>query len=68
MPPYAPLLEWARGQLPTLHAHLDNYRLLFSDPLYVDSLLYSLRVAGGSTLGCLLLGYPLALAIARAMA
>lgn len=66
MPPYTPLIEWARGHAPTLHAHLDNYRLLFSDPLYADSLLYSLRVAGGSTLCCLLLGYPMALAIARA--
>ena len=66
MPPYTPLIEWARGRLPALHAHLDNYRLLFSDPLYLDSLLYSLRVAAGSTLCCLALGYPMALAIARA--
>ena len=66
MPPYAPLLEWVRGQGASLHAHLDNYRLLFRDPLYADSLLYSLRVAAGCTLCCLLLGYPMALAIARA--
>jgi len=66
MPPYAPLLQWLHGQAPILHLHLDNYRLLFSDPLYADSLLYSLRVAGGSTLCCLALGYPMALAIARA--
>ncbi|HLK71130.1 MAG TPA: ABC transporter permease subunit [Steroidobacteraceae bacterium] len=66
MPPYAPLIQWAHAHAPVLHAHWANYALLFSDPLYRDSLLYSLRVAGGSTLCCLLLGYPMALAIARA--
>jgi putrescine transport system permease protein len=68
MPPYAPLIEWGRAQALAIHVHLENYRLLAADPLYRDSLLYSLRVAGGSTLCCLLLGYPMALAIARAPA
>jgi putrescine transport system permease protein len=66
MPPYAPLLSWTRAHTLAIHMHLENYRLLVSDRLYLDSLLYSLRVAAGSTLCCLLLGYPMALAIARA--
>ena len=45
--------------------HLANYAFLFTDPLYVSSYLYSLKVAAVSTLFCLLLGYPMAYAIAR---
>jgi len=37
-----------------------------SDPLYRDALLRSLRVAGLATTVCLLMGFPMALAIARA--
>ena len=45
---------------------LDNLWLVMSDPLYRDALLRSLRVAGISTLICLVIGFPMALAIARA--
>lgn len=60
MPPYSPLLENGR-----LQPHLSNYAFLFTDPLYVRSLLYSLKVAAVSTLLCILIGYPMAYAIAR---
>jgi putrescine transport system permease protein len=66
MPPYAPLYEWTRDRGLALHVHLANYQFLFTDPLYLDSFLYSIKVAALSTLFCLLLGYPMALAIARA--
>jgi putrescine transport system permease protein len=42
-----------------------NYAYLFGDQLYVSSYLYSIKVAAISTLFCLLLGYPMALGIAR---
>jgi putrescine transport system permease protein len=45
---------------------LDNLRLVATDPLYRDALLRSVRVAGIATLICLLMGFPMALAIARA--
>ncbi|MBM3645522.1 MAG: ABC transporter permease subunit [Alphaproteobacteria bacterium] len=45
---------------------LKNYALLFSDPLYLAAWIASLRIAATSTLVALLLGYPMALAIARA--
>lgn len=45
---------------------LDNLWLVASDPLYRDALLRSVRVAGVSTLVCLVAGFPMALAIARA--
>lgn len=65
MPPYAPLFEWVDGKLVAIKLNLANYKFLFTDALYVSSYLYSLKVAAISTLFCLLLGYPMAYAIAR---
>jgi len=47
---------------------LDNLRLVATDPIYRDALLRSIRVAGLSTIICLLIGFPMALGIARAPA
>jgi putrescine transport system permease protein len=44
---------------------LGNFRYLFTDELYGVSYVYSMRTAFFSTLICLLLGYPMAYAIAR---
>jgi putrescine transport system permease protein len=49
-----------------LGVSLDNFKLLFTDDLYVAAWLSSLRIAATSTLATLLLGYPMAYAIARA--
>lgn len=65
VPPFAPLFEWHNGW-PVPHLHFANYQFLFTDPLYVASYLYSVKVAAVSTLCCLALGYPMAYAIARA--
>jgi putrescine transport system permease protein len=65
MPPYAPLLEWLNGKLVAVKLNFGNYSYLFTDALYVSSYLYSLKVAAVSTILCLLLGYPMAYAIAR---
>jgi putrescine transport system permease protein len=65
MPPYAPLFEWLDGKLVAVKLNFSNYAFLFTDALYVSSYLYSLKVAAASTLLCLLLGYPMAYAIAR---
>jgi putrescine transport system permease protein len=46
----------------------DNFKLLFTDDLYVAAWLSSLRIAATSTAATLLLGYPMAYAIARAHA
>jgi putrescine transport system permease protein len=45
---------------------LDNLRSVATDPLYRQALLRSIRVAGISTAWCLVIGYPMALAISRA--
>jgi putrescine transport system permease protein len=65
IPPYTPLLSWHHGA-PRLEVHWSAYSFLFTDPMYVSSYLYSLKVAALSTLCCLLIGYPMAYAIARA--
>lgn len=49
-----------------LGASLKNFKLLFTDSLYVSAWLTSLRIAATSTVAALLLGYPMAYAIARA--
>lgn len=51
-----------------LGVSFDSFRTILTDPLYRDALGLSLRVGGLSTLGCLLIGYPAALGIARAPA
>lgn len=66
MPPYAPLFEWleeARKLVVTFN--LNNYLFLLTDDLYASTFVYSVKVAAISTLLCLLIGYPMAYAIAR---
>jgi putrescine transport system permease protein len=65
MPPYAPLFDWVDGKLVAIKLNFANYAFLFTDSLYVSSYLYSLKVAAVSTVFCLLIGYPMAYAIAR---
>lgn len=60
-PPYSPLFDSHGG----LQLTLDNYRLLLGDRLFIGSYLQSLRIAAVSTLLCLVVGYPMAYAIAR---
>lgn len=64
IPPYTELMEWADGQL-TLTLNFANFLQLTDDPLYFEAYLQSLQVAGISTICCLLLGYPLAWAVAH---
>jgi putrescine transport system permease protein len=68
MPPYAPLIEWREGVPAAIKLYFANYRFLFTDRLYISAYLYSLKVAAVSTLWCLLIGYPMAYAIARSTA
>ena len=49
-----------------LGLHFESFRLLFTDDLYLAAWISSLRIAATSTLTALLLGYPMAYAIARA--
>jgi len=64
MPPYSPIAEWADSAL-TLKLSFNNYLYLLRDNLYVNAYLSSLSIAITATVLCLLLGYPMAYAIAR---
>jgi putrescine transport system permease protein len=64
VPPYAPMLHWT-GLLPSLHLSFDAFAQIITDPLYTNAFVLSIKVAGLSTIICLLAGYPMALAIAR---
>ncbi len=65
VPPYDPLLTWVHGW-PALHLLGDNYETLVGDGYYLHAALQSLLVASVSSVLCLLIGLPMALAIARA--
>ena len=66
MPPFTPLLDLARDGGRWFYLTLDNYRFLLEDDLYWVSYFKSIRIAFISTILCLLIGYPMAYAIARA--
>lgn len=65
IPPYTDIFTWADEQL-TVVLNLGNYLFLTEDDLYLYAYLGSLKIAFISTLLCLLIGYPMAYAIARA--
>ncbi|HEY4366206.1 MAG TPA: ABC transporter permease subunit [Steroidobacteraceae bacterium] len=66
MPPYQPLLHWSGSKLLEIKVNLGNFLFLVEDSLYWKAYLNSMKVAAISTLLCLLVGYPIAYAIARA--
>ncbi|MGJ3264807.1 MAG: ABC transporter permease subunit [Salinarimonas sp.] len=71
-PPYAPTLDISAGWGGLVDflgdLSFDNFLFIGSDDLYVAALLSSLRIAATSTLMLLLVGYPIAYAMARAPA
>jgi putrescine transport system permease protein len=70
IPPYLPVFDLSQG-LAAFWQNLqtfsfDNYTWLAGDPLYINSYLSSLWIAGVSTFFTLLIGFPLAYGMARA--
>ncbi|MCU0986391.1 MAG: ABC transporter permease subunit [Acetobacteraceae bacterium] len=66
IPPYAPLLRWTEENVLTVVLNFGSVTTLIEDSFYLEAYLRSLRVAAISAILCLLLGYPMAYAIARA--
>ncbi len=64
IPPFTSLLERVDDTL-SIRLNLANYRFLVEDSLYISAYFSSLRIAAISTVLCLLIGYPMAYAIAR---
>jgi putrescine transport system permease protein len=65
-PPYVPVFEWGEGASFLAALDLENYRTLFEDSLYWSAALSSVRIAAISTVLLLLVGFPVAYAMARA--
>jgi putrescine transport system permease protein len=65
-PPYLPVFQWLDEGALQIKLLVGSYAYLFNEPLYVSAWVYSIKVALVSTFFCLLLGYPMAYAIARA--
>ncbi|RDI60224.1 ABC transporter permease [Microvirga subterranea] len=65
-PPYKPVFEW--GDVAGFFQGLDleNFEVLTSDDLYLSATLSSVRIAAISTILLLLVGFPIAYAMARA--
>jgi putrescine transport system permease protein len=66
VPPFTDVISFTADHHLRVAISLGNYRYLLTDEVYGIAYLYSLRTAFFSTLICLLLGYPMAYAIARA--
>ncbi|KPG77236.1 ABC transporter permease subunit [Pseudomonas libanensis] len=65
IPPYPEIYTYVEQKLQVV-LNLANYSLLAGDELYIAAYLGSLKMAFFSTLLCLLIGYPMAYAIATA--
>jgi putrescine transport system permease protein len=65
-PPYTPLFARTASGGIALAVHLDSWRYLFEDGLYLRAYLGSIQMAFVTTSICLLIGYPMAYAIVRA--
>lgn len=69
-PPYAPSFAWSDGPAGWLAKagqwQFDAFSMLWEEPLYGEAFLTSVELAAAATLLVLLIGYPLALALARA--
>jgi putrescine transport system permease protein len=65
VPPFSDILSVSPDWHIHLTLNLGNFKYLFADEVYGLSYFYSLKTAFVSTLVCLILGYPMAYAIAR---
>jgi putrescine transport system permease protein len=67
LPPYAPTWDtWADVRDFFAAPNFENYEIIFTEPLYRTAYLSSLRIALTATVITLLVGYPIAYAMARA--
>lgn len=65
-PPYTALIAKVGEAAYSITINLANYSNLVSESLFFSSYVFSVKLAAISTLLCLLVGYPMAYAIARA--
>lgn len=66
VPPYQAALRWSAETGLVFQPNFENLALILGDDLYIAAYLNSLLIAAIATLGCLVLGYPIAYGIATA--
>lgn len=66
LPPYGSLIEWLDNGFLIIRLNLGNYTFIGEDSLYLLSYVESLTIAIISTIGCLLIGYPMAYGLVKA--
>ena len=64
-PPFTRMVEWTDSGIVTIRIVFDNFIYILEDSLYLDTYLNSLKISIGSTILCLLIGYPIAYGIVR---
>ncbi|MXZ79803.1 MAG: ABC transporter permease subunit [Gammaproteobacteria bacterium] len=64
-PPFTPMIATDPSGATVIRLIFDNFGYLLQDSLYLNTYLSSLKISIGSTLMCLLIGYPIAYAIVR---
>ncbi|MBF0373802.1 MAG: ABC transporter permease subunit [Alphaproteobacteria bacterium] len=68
VPPYTALFEVVDDTVLRIRLNWANFQYVLTEELYAAAFLQSLKLASMATLACLLLGYPMAYAIARSSA
>jgi len=68
MPPYTDLFDFSQDAVSWVRVTLNNFLFVLQDELYLYTYWSSVKIASISTLLVLLVGYPMAYAIARAPA
>lgn len=64
-PPYSQLFEYKSAVL-RFSLYLESYITLFTDTIFVEAYIRSIKMAAITTLCCILIGYPMAYFIAQA--
>lgn len=64
-PPYTSIINFLPDNILQMRFNLENYCTLFTDEMYLNGFFTSIMIAGASTICCLMLGFPMAYAIAR---
>jgi putrescine transport system permease protein len=64
-PPFSKMVEWTDDGALTLRLVFDNFVFILEDDLYMNTYVNSVKIAGISTVICLLIGYQIAYCIVR---
>ncbi len=65
-PPFTSLFEWAEAGLLQITVNFQNYMEMWEEGIYLHAYLNSIKIAFFATVFTLAIGYPIALAMARA--